>query len=176
MYMISYHLLPKTYKKTLSSNRYINDEATADRNRKCTLQWRHNSRDDVSNHQPHGYLLNRLFRRRSKKASKLRVTGLCVGNSPVTGEFPAQKAINAEIFSIWWRHHEQQNPNWVWIKKSIIFFSCGQVKIFWQHTRLHVYLKVLLRIQCLFCVQATWVKWKQDISLQPAVIINNIIW
>ena len=29
--------------------------------------------------------------RRSKKISKLRVTGLCVGNSPVTGEFPAQK-------------------------------------------------------------------------------------
>ena len=31
------------------------------------LQWRHNGRDSVSNHQPHGCLLNRLFRRRSKK-------------------------------------------------------------------------------------------------------------
>ena len=38
--------------------------------------------DDVSYHQPHGCLLNRLFRPRSKKTSKLRVTGLCVGNSP----------------------------------------------------------------------------------------------
>ena len=47
-----------------------------------TLQWRHNYHDSVSNHQPHGCLLNRLFRRRSKKTSKLRVTGLCVGNSP----------------------------------------------------------------------------------------------
>ena len=47
-----------------------------------TLQWRHNENDGVSNHQPHGYLLNRLFRRRSKKTSKPRVTGLCVGNSP----------------------------------------------------------------------------------------------
>ena len=37
-----------------------------------------------------------LFRRRSKKTSKLCVTGLCVGNSPVTGEFPAQMASNAE--------------------------------------------------------------------------------
>ena len=46
------------------------------------LQWRHNDHDGVSNHQPHGCLLNRLFRRRSKKTSKLRVTGLCVGNSP----------------------------------------------------------------------------------------------
>ena len=45
------------------------------------------------------------FRRRSKKTSKPRVTGLCVGNSPLTGEFPAQKASNAEYVSIWWRHH-----------------------------------------------------------------------
>ena len=37
-----------------------------------------------------------LFRRRSKKTSKLGVTGLCAGNSPVTGEFPAQMAGNAE--------------------------------------------------------------------------------
>ena len=48
----------------------------------CPLHWRHNGNDGVSNHQPHGCLLNRLFRRRSKKTSKLRVTGLCVGNSP----------------------------------------------------------------------------------------------
>ena len=40
-----------------------------------------------------------------KKTSKLRVTGLCEGNSPVTDEFPAQKASNAENVSIWWRHH-----------------------------------------------------------------------
>ena len=39
---------------------------------------------------------NRLFRRRSKKTSKLRVTGLCEGNSPETGEFPTQRASNAE--------------------------------------------------------------------------------
>ena len=69
------------------------------------LHWRHNGRDSVSNHQPHECLLNRLFRRRSKKTSKLRVTGLCVGNSPGTGEFPAQMASNAENVSISWRHH-----------------------------------------------------------------------
>ena len=72
-----------------------------------------------------------FFRRISKKTSKLRVTGICVGNSPgpvnsphrgpvtrkmfpfddvitnspVTGEFPAQKASNAENVSIWWHHH-----------------------------------------------------------------------
>ena len=47
-----------------------------------SLRWRHNGCDGVSNHQPFDYLLNRLFRHRSKKTSKLRVTGLCVGNSP----------------------------------------------------------------------------------------------
>ena len=40
-----------------------------------------------------------------RKISKLRVTGLCEGNSPVTGEFPAQRASNAENVSIWWSHH-----------------------------------------------------------------------
>ena len=63
-----------------------------------TLLLHRNERDGVSNHQPRDYLLNRLFRRRSKKTSKLRVTGLCAENSPVTGEFPAQRAINAEMF------------------------------------------------------------------------------
>ena len=71
------------------------------------LQWRHNDCDDVSNHQPHDCSLNHLCRRRSKKihVSKLCVTGLCEGGSPVTGEFPAQRANNAENFSIWWHHH-----------------------------------------------------------------------
>ena len=46
-----------------------------------------------------------LFRRRSKKTSKVSVTGLCAGNSPGTGEFPAQRASNAENVSIWWHHH-----------------------------------------------------------------------
>ena len=46
------------------------------------------------------------FSHRAKKTSKLRVTGLCVGNSPVTGEFHAQMASNAENVSLWWRHHE----------------------------------------------------------------------
>ena len=69
------------------------------------LAWRHNGRDGVSNHQPHDCLLNRSFRRRSK-TSKLRVTCLSEGNSPVTGEFSAQRASIAENVSIWWRHHD----------------------------------------------------------------------
>ena len=79
------------------------------------LQWRHNERDGVSNHQHHHCLLNRLFRSRSKKTSKLRVNGLCAGNSPETGEFHAQMASNGENVSIWWRHHvpvwNSRDPN-----------------------------------------------------------------
>ena len=71
----------------------------------ASLRWRHNGCDSVSNHQPHDCLLNLLSRRRSKKTSKLRVTGLCAWNSPGTGEFPAQMACNAENVSIWWRHY-----------------------------------------------------------------------
>ena len=61
-----------------------------------TLHWRHNGRDGLSNYQPSDYLLNRLFRRRSKE---IHWAG--------TGEFPAQMASNAENASIWWRHHEK---------------------------------------------------------------------
>ena len=68
-----------------------------------TLHWRHNGRDGASNLQPHHCLINRLFRCRSKKTSKRRVTGLCAGNSTGTGELPAQMASNAENVSIWWR-------------------------------------------------------------------------
>ena len=69
------------------------------------LLWHHYGHDGISNHQPHDCLLDRLSRCRSKETSKLRVTGLCEGNSQVTGEFPAQRASNAENVSIWQRHH-----------------------------------------------------------------------
>ena len=76
-----------------------------------TLLWLHYSdviikSDGISNHRCLACLLKRLFRRRSKKTSKLRVTGLCEGNPPVTGEFLSQRASDAENVSIWWRHHE----------------------------------------------------------------------
>ena len=41
------------------------------------------------------------------KILKLRITGLCAGNSLVTGEFPAQMASNAE--NVWSRHHDKVN-------------------------------------------------------------------
>ena len=60
----------------------------------------------VLNHRRPDCLLNRLFKRRSKKASKLRIPGLCEGNSQVTGEIPTQRPVNPKNISISWRHHE----------------------------------------------------------------------
>ena len=79
--------------------------AHAAQGRGIALRWRHNGRDCVLNHQPYPCLFNLLLGRRSKKTSKRRVTGLCEGNSPGTGEFPTQMTSNAENVSIWWRHH-----------------------------------------------------------------------
>ena len=62
------------------------------------LQWRHNDHDGVSNHQPHGCSLNRLFRRRSRKTTKLHVTGLCVGNSPWPVNSPLKGPATRKMF------------------------------------------------------------------------------
>ena len=59
-------------------------------------QWRLSERDGVSNHRRLDCLLARLFRRISKNTAKLRCTGLCDWNPPVTGGFPSQRACNAE--------------------------------------------------------------------------------
>ena len=97
-----------------------------------SLQWRHNEHNGVSNHRRLYCLLSRLFRHRSKKTSKPRVTGLCAGNSPGTDEFPAQKANNSENVSIWWRHRvklsdnnkTQQNAKRMHIHQDVGFFCC----------------------------------------------------
>ena len=62
-----------------------------------TLHWRHNDHGGVSNHQPQGCLINRLFRRRSKKISKFRITGLCAGNSPGPVNSPHKELVTRKI-------------------------------------------------------------------------------
>ena len=58
---------------------------------------RHIERDGVLNHQPLDCLLNCLFRRRSKKTSKHRVTGLCAGNPPVSGGSPHKGPVTRKM-------------------------------------------------------------------------------
>ena len=60
-----------------------------------------------------------------KKTSKLRVTGLCAGKSPVTGQFPAKITSNAENVSIWWRPrgHPRLKPYaWRSVSEAIVNF------------------------------------------------------
>ena len=101
-----------------------------------SLQWCHNERDGVSYHQLQDCLLNRLFRCRSNKTSKLSVTGLCVGNSPATGEFPTQRASNAEKCFHWMtssyniRTESVSGPHWSYIKVvTIINTECNNTTL-----------------------------------------------
>ena len=68
-----------------------------------------------------------MFWRRWKKISKLRVTGLCEGNSPMTGEFPAQRASNAENVSIWWHHHDVSWPYYCCTISPNLFTTLGSL-------------------------------------------------
>ena len=112
------------FSKTISAGQWLNIRDG------LLLQWRRNGRDGVSNYQPNDCLFNRLFRRRSKKTSKLRVTGLCVGNSPGTGEFPAQRASNAENDSIWWRHHAYE---YFYVPQRLIMPNRFDTLVFHSH-------------------------------------------
>ena len=69
-------------------------------NARRALQWCHNEQDGILNHRRLDCLLHRLFKRKSKKTSKFRITDLCQGNPPVIGGFS-----NAENGSIWWHNH-----------------------------------------------------------------------
>ena len=118
--LTKYHFCPCTYFRSniriLQTSLFYCKNIRAISYNYCTtvihtssLHCRHNGHDSVSNDQPHDCLLNRLFSHRSEKISKLRVTGLCAGNSSENGEFPAQMASNAENVFIWWRHHVTAN-------------------------------------------------------------------
>ena len=79
-----------------------------------SLQWCHNECNGLSNYRHLDCLLNRLFRCRSEKTSKLRITGLCEGNPPVTGRFPSQRVSTKKNFSIGWGEMEElvELGNW----------------------------------------------------------------
>ena len=80
------------------------------------LHWRHNDHDGVSNHQPHDCLLNRLFRRRSRKTSKLRVTGLCVGTSPGPVISPHKGPVTRKMFPF-------DDVIMAWVQKELVLYA-----------------------------------------------------
>ena len=84
--------------KMIIASRSIPIIVTRQGSRVSTLRWRHNDHAGVSNHQPYGCLLHRLFRRRWKETSKLRVTGLCAGNSPGPVNSPHKGPVTRKMF------------------------------------------------------------------------------
>ena len=84
------------------------------------LQWHHmNIHLVVSNHWSFNCLFNSLWRPTSNKHQSTLLS-FCEGNSPVTGEFPAQRDSSAEKASIWWRHHETHHTLHLWWAMSIV--------------------------------------------------------
>ena len=110
-----------------------------------TLQWRHNERDGVSNHHPHDCLLNLLFRRRSKKTSKLRVTG-------VGSEFPSQRASYVEDVFIWWRHH--------------VFSMFREITCQWRLSDLTAWFLINLFSMNIFCQNFGIYCWHVSVKVQ----------
>ena len=130
-----------------------------------------------------------VYSAQMKEKSKLRVTGLCAGNSLETGEFPAQMASNAENVSIAWHHHEcmtsqvdQDLNGKVYIdglvqeiRNSItnanameLRLSCTDPSISWQLLVFSVIQsrRSSLNSFCLFCSP----KWWQGLSAAPQLV------
>ena len=157
---------------------YWHDETTGRVTAVASLQWRRNGCDGVSNHQPYDCLLNRLFRRRSKKTSKLCVSGLYAGNSPVTGEFTAQVASDAENVSIWWRHHvlalshrDRINLHWI-ISTTLsisIPFSGSVMATFLPQKRTHATIHPKNYAHGSHFVHDDVIKWKHSPRYWPFV-------
>ena len=126
------------------------------------LQWRHNERDCVSNHQPPDCLLNRLFRRRSKKTSKLCVTSLCVGNLPVNSphKWPVTQFV--------WEQNGVSNKNSKNYKKSQFLRWCDLDPLTHDHEKLinsgHYHYHCVYQI------------WKQSTQCFLSYCVNHLCW
>ena len=109
--------------------------STCLRNGMFPLHWRHNEHDGVSNHQPHDCLLNRLSRRRSKKTSKLRVTGLCAGNSPGPVNSPHKGPVTRKMFpfdDFTMSHSNGHRPWTCYIMFAFYVFVTRSIWFYWS--------------------------------------------
>ena len=105
-----------------------------------TFEWRHNELDGVSNHQAHDCLRNRLSRRRSEKTSKLRVTGLCAENLPVTGVNSTHRGpVTRKMFpfdDVIMKNNHLTNivaTNLCVVKFDLIYSLCLVFEVYWDH-------------------------------------------
>ena len=136
-----------------------------------TLHWRHNEHDGVSNHQHHNCLLNRLFKSRSKKTSKLHVTGLCEGNSPETGEFPTQRPVTRKMFPF-------DDVIMSWTKDGLVCWHIiyvtrpGWVNTLRPTQNCHRFADDIFK--CIFFNENIWFLLENSFKVVPMDRINNI--
>ena len=91
-----------------------------------TSQWRHNERDRVASQITsltivYSTVYSGVDQRKHQRSALLAFVRRI--HPSVTGEFPAQKASNAENISIWWRHHIYDLANLTNVSESIILQS-----------------------------------------------------
>ena len=102
-----------------------------------SLRWRQNGRDSVSNHQPRECLFNHLFRRRSKKTSKPRVTGLCMGNSPGPVNSPHKGPVTRKMFpfddAIMCFYYSWTNYRGFTIQRNTLLMDESHASTSWSH-------------------------------------------
>ena len=113
-----------------------------------SLRWRHNGRGSVSNHQPHDCLLNRLFRRRSKKTSKLRVPVNSPHKWPVTRKmFPFDDAI---------MYYSDLTLSQSYQQMTVQLLSTILLDVR-RHSCRHI--APVARFRCIFCIHISFVMW-----------------
>ena len=108
-----------------------------------SLEWRLNERTGISNHRRLDCLLNRLFRRISKKATKLCVTGRCDHRWPV--DSPHKGSVTRKMFPfddiIMWCVHkhvcwdkQQSCKSLPAVGRSICPSMCQKIVLKYLHT------------------------------------------
>ena len=131
------------------------------------LHWRHNDHVGVSNHQPRDCLLNRLFRRRTKKTSKLRVTGLCVGNSLGPVNSPHKGPVTRKMSPF---------DDVIMGKPSRPLFT--ETTLFYGHRNPHykVYIgnRYIKTTASSLCIEAQFPIWKDAAACLPACTVGKI--
>ena len=86
-----------------------------------TLRCRHNERDGVSNHQPQDCLLNRLFRRRSKKHQSSASLALVWGIHQWPMNSPHKGPVTRKMFPFD-RHHDVIMKIWLLELRNLMQF------------------------------------------------------
>ena len=149
-----------------------------------TLRWRHNDHGGVSDHQPHHCLLNSLFWRRSKKTSKLRVTGLREGNSPVPVNSPHKGPVTRKMFpfddvimicEVFYRFMQEINTYPSLVHSCCITWSCNNMKscrtLFSQDS--YAFLTFCICWNEMGCQTFVWQQRSTNSLLKPAYLCTR---